>query len=97
MVQFLKGSKTLSVKAGDQVRVIDRDTEANTVTVKTATGIQTYNPKHHHGVGIFERQLRPIAAGEQIVFKAPWKEKGIANGDAAVLQSLDKQGNAKAT
>ncbi len=97
VVQFLKGSKTLGLKAGDQVRVIDRDTEANTITVKTATGIETYNPKHHHGVGIFERQLRSVAAGEQIVFKAPWKEKGIANGDAAVLESLDKQGNAKAT
>jgi conjugative relaxase-like TrwC/TraI family protein len=97
VVQFIKGSKTLGVKAGEQVRVIDRDTEANTITVKTATGIQTYNPKDHHGVGIFERQLRPVATGEQIVFKAPWKEKGIANGDAAVLQSLDRQGNAKAT
>lgn len=97
VVQFLKGSKTLGVKAGDQVRVIDRDTEANTITVKTAAGIQTYNPKHHHGVGIFERRERPMAAGEQIVFKAPWKEKGIANGNAAVLQSLDPKGNAKAT
>ena len=96
VLRFQSGSAELGMKAKAYATVIDRDTEKNTVTVKNATGkIQTYNPKRHYGVEVFEQQLRSLAFGEEIVFRAPSKEKGIANGDRATIEGIDLRGNVK--
>ena len=55
----------------------------------------TYIPKRHFGVEIFEQQLRPLAPGDEIVFRASWKERGITTGDRATIEAIDPRGNVK--
>ena len=96
VIRFQSVAADLGVKAKDYATVIDRDTEKNTVTAKRSDGkLVTYNPKRHYGVETFEQQLRPLAPGEEIVFRAPWKERGITTGDRATIETLDARGNVK--
>ncbi len=96
VIRFQTGSEALAIKAKDYATVIDRDTEKNTVTAKRPDGkLVTYNPKRHYGVEVFEQQLRSLAPGEEIVFRAPAKERGITTGDRATIETIDPRGNVK--
>ncbi len=44
---------------------------------------------------VFEQQLRSLAPGEEIVFRAPAKERGITTGDRATIETIDPRGNVK--
>ena len=96
VIRFQSVAADLGVKSKDYATVIDRDTEKNTVTAKRPDGkLVTYNPKRHYGVEIFEQQLRPVAPGDEIVFRAPWKQRGITTGDRATIEAIDSRGNVK--
>lgn len=42
---------------------------------------------------MFDTQERAIAVGECIQFTTPWKEKGVASRDTAVVEQLEANGN----
>ncbi len=96
VIRFQSVAAELGVKAKAYATVIDRDTEKNSITARLDNGkLVTYNPKRHYGVEIFEQQLRPMAPGDEIVFRMPWKERGITTGDRATIETLDPRGNVK--
>jgi len=94
VVQFQSASKALGVASKEYVTVITRDTQKNTVTAETAKGRRfTFNPKQHYGVEIYETRALKLAEGESIVFRKALNEHGIATGDRATIQKLDRVGN----
>lgn len=96
VVQFQTGSKALGTKAKEYGTVLERNTQANTVTVQSGEKVITYNPKAHHGVQLFEPELRDLGVGDQVVFRKGWKERAIITGDRATIEAVDRKGNVKA-
>lgn len=94
MIRFGRSNEALAVAKGDYALVIDRDTEANTVTVKHSGRILTIEPVSSHR--LYKTEERSFAAGERIQITAPWKEKGLSNRDIATLESIDNRGNVEA-
>ena len=96
VVQFQGASKTLGVAAKEYVTVIARDTQGNTVTAETEKGRRfKYDPKRNYGVQVYETRALTFAEGESIVFRKALNQHGIATGDRAIINTLDKIGNAE--
>ncbi len=94
VVQFQRANKALGVAVREYVTVITRDTQKNTVTAETEKGRRfTFNPKQHYGVEIYETRALNLAEGESIIFRKALNEHGIATGDRATIQKLDRVGN----
>jgi len=95
VIKFHKGNKTVGVTKGDYLEVVSVDPNANTLTVRTASGsTKTYQPTRAFGVQVYERQQRQYAEGERVQLTAPWKQKGLANRQVGTIEYLDRSGNA---
>jgi ATP-dependent exoDNAse (exonuclease V) alpha subunit len=100
VVRFGKGFKFLGVVSGDYGRVISRDVEANTVTLRLhASGRDvTYKPRQAFGVEIFTTGTRSFAEGERVQLTRPWKAGNrtkIANRELGTIKQLDESGNVR--
>jgi ATP-dependent exoDNAse (exonuclease V) alpha subunit len=100
VVRFGKTVKFLGVVSGDYGRVISRDVEANTVTLRLDTSGRevTYDPRRAFGVEIFTTGTRSFADGERVQLTRPWKtgrRTEIANRELGTIERLNETGNAR--
>jgi ATP-dependent exoDNAse (exonuclease V) alpha subunit len=100
VVRFGKSVKSIGAASGDYGRVISRDVEANTVTLRFhASGREvTYDPRRAFGVEIFTTGTRSFAEGERVQLTRPWKtgqRTKIANRELGTIERLDETGNAR--
>lgn len=100
IVRFGKGVKFLGAVSGDYGRVISREVEANTVTLRLQRSGRevTYDPRRAFGVEIFTAQSRTFSEGERVQLTRPWKtgkQTKVANRELGTIERLDKEGNAR--
>jgi conjugative relaxase-like TrwC/TraI family protein len=76
VVRFGKRVSILGVGSGDYGRVISRDAEANTVTVRLQENDRevTYDPRRAFGVEIFTTASRYFSEGERVQLTRPGKQ-----------------------
>jgi len=98
VIRYARANETVGVAKGDYATVIATDRAANQVSVQRERDgkVVTYKPTQAAGVQLYETEDRSFARGERIQFTSPWKEKGIANRDAATITKLDQNGNVEA-
>jgi ATP-dependent exoDNAse (exonuclease V) alpha subunit len=90
VIRFTRGSKQLGIPKGGYARVeaIDRDANALTVSTLDRRRIE-YNPVRLFGVEVFREERRMFSRGDRILFRAPDRALGLANGDFASIKSID--------
>ena len=90
VIRYSRASKTHGLKAGDFAVVQAADRLANRLRVIISDGCAVeYDPRRLKGVQTFHEEARDFAQGEQIQFRAPHRELGIANGQFAIIAALD--------
>ena len=82
------------VEPGEYTEVLAVDADRNRLTVRTAAGDVTFDPRAASGE-VYATAERGFAVGDRIRVTRPWKqEKGetIANGALGTITALDAQG-----
>jgi hypothetical protein len=93
VLRYTRGSKRLSIKAGEYVRVIGVDREKNLLTVQRADGSQlAYDPVRLQGVNVYREEQRHLSEGDRIQFTTPCREQRIANRELGTVERIDCQG-----
>src|SRR5208282_4654576 len=74
ILQYSKGSKSVSIERDSfaTVRSVDARTNALTVELENATTV-TYDPRRLKGVNVFREVEREFATGDRVQFTAPNK------------------------
>lgn len=89
-LRYSKGSKTLSLKAGEYVTVTATDRDLNRLTVQKRDGTAvTYDPARLRGVSVYEPQERSFAPGDRVQFTAKSSTLDVNNRALGTLQGLD--------
>jgi conjugative relaxase-like TrwC/TraI family protein len=90
VIRFRRGSAKLGVAAGGYATVEASDIRRNLLRIKTESGaLVEYKPGRFRGVEVFRAELRTLAAGDRIQFRAPDRALGIANGEFATVVAID--------
>jgi conjugative relaxase-like TrwC/TraI family protein len=94
IVRYTRGSKAVSIEAGEYVRVANVDREKNLLTVQREDGQHlTYDPNRLHGVSVYRETERDFSAGDRVQFTAPYREEHIANRQLGTVGQIDSEGN----
>jgi len=95
-LRFHTSLPSLKIKAGQLAHVIDAQPDSGQLSIKVNDGVSprfiNYDPKRRSNVSIFESQNRSLGVGDTIQFTTPWKEKGIASRETAVIDQLNASG-----
>lgn len=92
VIRFRRASTKLGVAAGGYVAVEGSDTKRNLLRIKNESGaIVEYAPGRFRGVEVFRAELRTLAAGDRIQFRAPDRLLGVANGEFATIVGIDQK------
>src|SRR5205823_234789 len=72
VVRYSRGSKALSIEAGDYARVEQVNAKTNHVTVRTdEERTVSYDPRRLQGVTLYREAERALAAGDRVQSTAP--------------------------
>jgi len=75
---------------GEHATVEAINAKRNRIAVRTEDGrVVDYDPKRPRGVEVFRRELRALAVGDRIQFRAPDRALKLANGDFATITALE--------
>jgi len=89
VIRYSRASKVYGVQAGDYGRVVDKNHEQNTITVRLEEGREiTYNPERLRGVSAYKEAERQFAEGDRLQFRAPAHELKVANGELGTLEKI---------
>jgi conjugative relaxase-like TrwC/TraI family protein len=92
-VRYSRGSKVVGVRGGECVKVLGVDAARNLLTVERKSGERlTYDPSRLRGVSVFREAERKFAAGDRLMFTAPWKQQAIANRTVGTVESIEEGG-----
>jgi ATP-dependent exoDNAse (exonuclease V) alpha subunit len=93
VVRYSRGSKVLSIKAGEYARVDRVDAQDNLLTVTRNNGARvTYDPRRLQGVTLYREADRAFAMGDRIQFTAPDRERRIANRELGTIERIEATG-----
>jgi conjugative relaxase-like TrwC/TraI family protein len=96
VIRYSKGSKPLSIEAGEYARVAATDRESNTVTVTRKSGEElSYDPRRLQGVTVYRDTERTFAEGDRVQMTAPYHEQKLANRELGTVDKIDGDGNLK--
>ena len=96
VVRYSKGSKPLSIEAGEYVTVLRTDGKQNTVTVERKSGEElSYDPRRLQGVTVYRESERTFAEGDRVQMTAPYSEQKLANRELGTIDRVDRDGNLK--
>jgi len=92
-IRYSRGSSNLKIKPNEYVRVLQVDSETNTLTVQRTNGKSlSYDPRRLQGVTVYQEGQRALAPGDRIQFTAPSREQHIANRELGTLKEINGQG-----
>jgi ATP-dependent exoDNAse (exonuclease V) alpha subunit len=90
VLAFSRGSKKRGIAKGANVSVENVDAKRNALTLHMGDSTRmTLNPARWRGVEVFRSELRAIAVGDRIQFRAPQPRLKVANGEFATIIALD--------
>jgi hypothetical protein len=99
LVTFHRGVPKRGLRPGEAARVVAVDPDRHLVTVErlnpgAAAGAATlaYDPRRLRGVDVARVERRELAAGDRIVFRQPLRSPQIANGAAARVHRVERDG-----
>ncbi|SFP02430.1 MobF family relaxase [Hydrogenimonas thermophila] len=93
---FIQKSIDDSIKAGEEFEIIDVNNEKNSITISNSKGDfkRTLNlSKYGNHLQQYQEQQKDFSIGEKIVFEKNDKKLGVSNGETAIIQNIDKEGN----
>jgi conjugative relaxase-like TrwC/TraI family protein len=94
VVRYSRGSKVLSIKAGEYARVDRVDAQDNLLAVTRNNGAQvTYDPRRLQGVTLYREADRTFATGDRIQFTAPDRERHVANRELGTIDRIESTGH----
>lgn len=90
VLAFSRGSKKRGIAKGAALSVENVDARRNALMLRMGDGTRmALNPARWRGVEVFRPELRPIAVGDRIQFRAPQRSLKVANGEFATIIALD--------
>jgi ATP-dependent exoDNAse (exonuclease V) alpha subunit len=99
-LRFHTSLPSLKIKAGQLASVVDAQPDTDQLSNKISDGVSArfinYDPKRRSNVSIFESQNRTLGVGDTIQFTTPWKEKGIASRETAIIDQISASGQLSA-
>ena len=82
-----------NMPAGVEARIVEIDSESNTITLQNTTGeFQVDLVNNGDRLRAFKETERTFSLGEHIVFAKNDKELGVQNGLAGIIKSLEDEG-----
>jgi len=87
-LRYSRGSSALGIQAGSYTQVVAIDLPQNRLTVRTAYGEASYDPRRLGGVSIYRETEQSFAVGDRIQFTAPDKALGVANRELANIEAI---------
>jgi conjugative relaxase-like TrwC/TraI family protein len=94
VVRYSRGSKVLSIKAGEYARVDSVDAKNNLLTVTWNNRAEvTYDPRRLQGVTLYREAERAFAIGDRIQFTAPDRERHVANRELGTIERIEATGH----
>jgi len=91
IIHYHRDSKVFGVKRDEYARVTAVDRKENTLTVAFENGRElTYNPIRLSGVSVYREEERQFAAGDRVQFRAPYRDKRIANGELGTIEKIEQ-------
>ena len=92
IIRYSRTSKAIGIKTGEYVRVIEKNSSRNTLTVERGNGEQvSYDPKRLSGVSVYREAKQEFSVGDRIQFTAPNKKQGIANRELGIIEQLTEK------
>jgi ATP-dependent exoDNAse (exonuclease V) alpha subunit len=90
VLAFSRGSKKRGIAKGTNLSVENVDAKRNALTLHMGDGTRmALNPARWRGVEVFRPELRAIAVGDRIQFRAPQRSLKVANGEFATIIALN--------
>ena len=94
VVRYSRGSKVLSIEAGDYARVEQVDAKTNHVTVRTdAQRTMSYDPRRLQGVTLYRETERGFAEGDRVQSTAPDWARDLSNRELASVGRIETNGH----
>jgi conjugative relaxase-like TrwC/TraI family protein len=94
LVTFHRAAPTHHLATGEAARVVAIDPHRHTLRVERLRGggCLEYDPSRLRGVDVARVERRALAPGDRIVFRKPYGSPVIANGSAARVTRIERDG-----
>jgi ATP-dependent exoDNAse (exonuclease V) alpha subunit len=89
-MRFRRGSTKVGIATGGYATVEGSESGRNLLRIRTENGtVVVYRPERLRAVEVFRAELRTLAAGDRIQFRAPDRALGVVNGEFATVIAID--------